>query len=54
MNAVHVRSAEKALNVGTWLIVFGAMLYSVLTVTPLMADHTADRWAWTAPILPSW
>ncbi|WP_405653186.1 DUF2637 domain-containing protein [Streptomyces sp. NBC_01386] len=52
MNAVHVRSAEKALNVGTWLIVFGAMLYSVLTVTPLMADHTADRWAWTAPILP--
>lgn len=52
MNAVHVRSAEKALNVGTWLIVFGAMLYSVLTVTPLMADHTADRWSWTAPILP--
>nr|WP_239092205.1 DUF2637 domain-containing protein [Streptomyces sp. SID14478] len=28
------------------------MLYSVLTVTPLMADHTAKRWAWTAPILP--
>ncbi|MEU6405551.1 DUF2637 domain-containing protein [Streptomyces sp. NPDC046985] len=52
MSAVHVRSAEKALNVGTWLIVFGAMLYSVLTVTPLMADHTAARWAWTAPILP--
>ncbi|MFG2453230.1 DUF2637 domain-containing protein [Streptomyces sp. NPDC048512] len=52
MNAVHVRSAEKALNVGTWLIVFGAMLYSVLTVTPLMADHTAARWSWTAPILP--
>ncbi|MFH9071493.1 hypothetical protein [Streptomyces alboflavus] len=52
MNAVHIRSAEKALSVGTWLIVFGAMLFSVLTVTPLMAQHTADSWAWTAPILP--
>ncbi|QHA05485.1 DUF2637 domain-containing protein [Streptomyces broussonetiae] len=52
MNAVQVRSAEKALSVGTWLIVFGAMLYSVLTVTPLAAAHTPDRWAWTAPILP--
>lgn len=40
------------MSVGTWLIVFGAMLYSVLTVTPLMAKHTADRWDWTAPILP--
>lgn len=37
---------------GTWLIVSGAMLYSVLTVTPLMSEHTADRWDWTAPILP--
>ncbi|MFD4141122.1 DUF2637 domain-containing protein [Streptomyces sp. NPDC058572] len=52
MNAVHIRSAEKALSVGTWLIVFGAMLFSVLTVTPLMAKHTADTWDWTAPILP--
>ncbi|WP_327655994.1 DUF2637 domain-containing protein [Streptomyces sp. NBC_00483] len=52
MNAVHLRSAEKALSVGTWLIVSGAMLYSVLTVTPLMAKHTAPEWAWTAPILP--
>jgi hypothetical protein len=52
MNADHIRSAERALSVGTWLIVFGAMLYSVLTVTPLMARHTADRWDWTAPILP--
>ncbi|GAA3800987.1 hypothetical protein GCM10022403_039070 [Streptomyces coacervatus] len=40
------------MSVGTWLIVSGAMLYSVLTVTPLMASHTADRWDWTAPILP--
>ncbi|WP_406284785.1 DUF2637 domain-containing protein [Embleya sp. NBC_00896] len=52
MNAAQVRSAEQALSVGTWLIVAGAMLYSVLTVTPLAAEHTSARWAWTAPILP--
>ncbi|MEU6181925.1 DUF2637 domain-containing protein [Streptomyces coeruleorubidus] len=52
MNAVHIRSAERALSVGTWLIVAGAMLYSILTVTPLAAAHTPDKWDWTAPILP--
>ncbi|MFE9500086.1 DUF2637 domain-containing protein [Streptomyces collinus] len=52
MNGVQTRSAERALSGGTWLIVCGAMLYSILTVTPLMAKHTADEWAWTAPILP--
>ncbi|MEU7424414.1 DUF2637 domain-containing protein [Streptomyces sp. NPDC040750] len=52
MNGVQIRSAERALSGGTWLIVSGAMLYSILTVTPLMAGHTADEWAWTAPILP--
>nr|WP_202465929.1 DUF2637 domain-containing protein [Streptomyces sp. SID4951] len=40
------------MSVGTWLIVGGAMLYSILTVTPLMSAHTADDWDWTAPILP--
>ncbi|MEU6282100.1 DUF2637 domain-containing protein [Streptomyces sp. NPDC047028] len=52
MNAVHIRSAERALSAGTWLIVSGAMLYSILTVTPLAAAHTPAKWAWTAPILP--
>ncbi|TQK52886.1 hypothetical protein FBY35_3342 [Streptomyces sp. SLBN-118] len=52
MNSVQIRSAERALSVGTWLIVAGAMLYSILTVTPLMAVHTPDEWDWTAPILP--
>ncbi|MCQ8835629.1 DUF2637 domain-containing protein [Streptomyces malaysiensis] len=52
MNAVQIRSAERALSVGTWLIVAGAMLYSVLTVTPLASEHTPAKWAWTAPILP--
>lgn len=52
MNSIQTRSAERALSGGTWLIVCGAMLYSILTVTPLMAKHTAERWDWTAPILP--
>ncbi|MGW6567800.1 DUF2637 domain-containing protein, partial [Streptomyces sp. NPDC054975] len=52
MNSVQIRSAERALSVGTWLIVGGAMLYSILTVTPLMAAHTPDKWDWTASILP--
>ncbi|WP_030409799.1 hypothetical protein [Streptomyces albus] len=52
MNGAHVRSAERALSVGTWLIVAGAMLYSILTVTPLAAAHTPEEWGWTAPILP--
>jgi hypothetical protein len=52
VNSVQTRSAERALSGGTWLIVCGAMLYSILTVTPLMAAHTAEAWDWTAPILP--
>ncbi|MEU8994097.1 DUF2637 domain-containing protein [Streptomyces caniferus] len=52
MNGVQVRSAERALSVGMWLIVGGAMLFSILTVTPLMSAHTPKAWAWTAPILP--
>ncbi|GED86013.1 DUF2637 domain-containing protein [Streptomyces sp. 6-11-2] len=52
MNTDQIRSAERALSAGTWLIVAGAMLYSILTVTPLAAAHTPDRWHWTAPILP--
>ncbi|WP_432018935.1 DUF2637 domain-containing protein [Streptomyces sp. 1222.5] len=52
MNTEQIRSAERALSAGTWLIVAGAMLYSILTVTPLAARHTPDEWDWTAPILP--
>ncbi|MYS60432.1 hypothetical protein GTW54_16820 [Streptomyces sp. SID5468] len=47
-----MRAAERTLSAGTWLIVFGAMLYSVLTVTPLAAGHTPAAWRWTSPILP--
>ncbi|MER6364818.1 DUF2637 domain-containing protein [Kitasatospora sp. NPDC001527] len=52
MSPAQIRSAERALTAGTWAITFGAVLYSVLTVTPLMAGHTPDGWEWTAPILP--
>ncbi|WP_411125922.1 DUF2637 domain-containing protein [Streptomyces sp. x-19] len=52
MNASQIRSADRALSIGTWLIVAGAMLYSILTVTPLAARHTTEKWQWTAPILP--
>ncbi|WP_235032172.1 DUF2637 domain-containing protein [Actinacidiphila yanglinensis] len=47
-----VRSAERVLTAGTWSITAGAVLFSVLTVTPLMREHSAPGWGWTAPILP--
>ncbi|MFD7643019.1 DUF2637 domain-containing protein [Kitasatospora sp. NPDC059795] len=48
----QVRSAERILSFGTWTITFGAVLYSMLTVTPLMSAHSPEGWGWTAPILP--
>ncbi|MDI5967149.1 DUF2637 domain-containing protein [Streptomyces sp. SL54] len=48
----QVESAERVLSWGTWSITAGAVLYSVLTVTPLMRAHTPAGWGWTAPILP--
>jgi hypothetical protein len=33
----ELRAAERTLNSGTWTITFGAVLFSVLTVTPLVA-----------------
>ncbi|MDI5971422.1 DUF2637 domain-containing protein [Streptomyces sp. SL13] len=51
-NTEQVQSAERVLSAGTWAITAGAVLYSVLTVTPLMRAHTPAGWAWTAPILP--
>ncbi|MFG2738517.1 DUF2637 domain-containing protein [Streptomyces chartreusis] len=49
---VQIQSAEKTLAAGTWAITAGAVLFSVLTVTPLVERVTPDDWAWTAPILP--
>ncbi|MET9957310.1 hypothetical protein ABZ135_37940 [Streptomyces sp. NPDC006339] len=47
----QVDQAEKILRL-VWLIVFGAVLFSVLTVTPLVQRVTPDAWDWTAWILP--
>ncbi len=47
----QVDAAEKTLRL-SWVIVFGAVLYSVLTVTPLVQRVTPPGWELTAPILP--
>jgi hypothetical protein len=52
MTDKEIRAAERTLIRGTWAITFGALLYSVLTVTPLVKRVTPDPWDWTAPILP--
>ncbi|ARQ72080.1 DUF2637 domain-containing protein [Streptomyces marincola] len=52
MDEQTLRQAERVLSVGTWLIVAGAIVFSVLTVTPLVRSVTPDGWKWTAPILP--
>ncbi|GAA0386708.1 DUF2637 domain-containing protein [Streptomyces luteireticuli] len=48
----QLKSVEQTLSAGTWAITFGAVLFSVLTVTPLVRGVTAQGWGWTAPILP--
>ncbi|MFI6336224.1 DUF2637 domain-containing protein [Streptomyces sp. NPDC050535] len=52
LSAEQIRSAEKTLSYGTWAITAGAVLFSVLTVTPLVERVTPDGWDRTAPILP--
>lgn len=52
LSAEQIRSAEKTLSAGTWAITAGAVLFSVLTVTPLVERVTPDGWDRTAPILP--
>lgn len=46
-----VSAAERTLLLA-WVIVAGAVLFSVLTVTPLVERVTPAEWRWTAPILP--
>ncbi|WP_019431914.1 hypothetical protein [Streptomyces sp. AA0539] len=52
MDERTLRQADRVLSIGTWLIVFGAVVFSVLTVTPLVHGVTPEGWGWTAPILP--
>lgn len=47
----QVDQAEKVLRL-SWAIVFGVILYSVFTVTPLVERSTPEGWEWSAPILP--
>nr|WP_234445162.1 DUF2637 domain-containing protein [Streptomyces rimosus] len=52
MSEAEIRSAERTLKAGTWAITAGALLFSVLTVTPLVRSVSPSGWEWTAPILP--
>jgi hypothetical protein len=52
LTPAQLESVEKTLARGTWAITAGAVLFSVLTVTPLVERVTPDEWGWTAPILP--
>ncbi|MFF2061099.1 hypothetical protein ACFVWZ_04725 [Streptomyces sp. NPDC058200] len=52
-NSEDIAGAERTLRLGTWGVTAGAVLYSVLTVTPLVARVTPEGpWQYTAPILP--
>lgn len=46
-----IRTAENALRL-VWVIAFGAIVFSMLTVTPLVQRVTPEKWGWTAPLLP--
>ncbi|MFE1928697.1 DUF2637 domain-containing protein [Streptomyces asoensis] len=52
MSPEQLSAAETTLRRGTWTITAGAVLFSVLTVTPLVERVTPEEWQWTAPILP--
>ncbi|MER6402986.1 DUF2637 domain-containing protein [Streptomyces viridosporus] len=52
LTPAQLRSIERTLSAGTWTITAGAVLFSVLTVTPLVQRVTPKEWDWTAPILP--
>lgn len=52
MTPEQLAAAETTLRRGTWGITAGAVLFSVLTVTPLVERVTPGEWQWTAPILP--
>jgi hypothetical protein len=52
MSSAQIKGAERTLSVGTWAITAGSVLFSVLTVTPLVQRVTPPAWSWTAPILP--
>jgi hypothetical protein len=52
MSPEQLAAADRTLSYGTWGITAGAVLFSVLTVTPLVERVTPAGWEGTAPILP--
>ncbi|GAB2571918.1 hypothetical protein GCM10027168_00790 [Streptomyces capparidis] len=52
MSPEEKEALERTLTTGTWIVVAGMVLYSVLTVTPLVREHSTPGWEWTAPLLP--
>lgn len=52
MSEKELRAAERTLANGTWAITVGAIVLSMITVTPLVMMVTPDKYDWTAPILP--
>lgn len=46
----QVKAAERVLRL-VWVIVAGAVLFSMFTVTPLVERVTPEGWAWSAPVL---
>jgi hypothetical protein len=52
LSPAQLKTADRTLSAGTWTITAGAVLFSVLTVTPLVVGVTPAGWTWTSPILP--
>lgn len=53
LSDAQLRVIDRTLSRGMWIIVFGAVVFSVLTVTPLVAAHTPEGpWRLSAPLLP--
>lgn len=47
----QLRKAERVLRL-IWVVAGGAIVFSMLTVTPLVQRVTTAGWEWTAPVLP--
>lgn len=47
----QIKRSERVLRL-IWVIATGAIVFSMLTVTPLVQRVTAPGWEWTAPVLP--
>jgi len=46
-----IRRTNGVLTAGTWFLIVGVVAYSLMTTTPLVADHTAPGWEKSAFLL---